>query len=64
MTQFFGISEIRTDHTIQTRKADFVLIIIKKRTCKLEAFAVLGDHRLGIKNSEKLAKYQDHAGKL
>ncbi len=50
--------EIQTDHEILTRRLDAVLIKKKKLTCHLEDFVVQVDHRVIIKESEKLNKYK------
>ena len=41
------------DHPILARRPDLVLINKKKRTCQLMDFAIPGDHRVKIKESEK-----------
>ena len=48
--------EIQTNHLISTRRPDLV-IRTKKRTCRLVNFAVLADHRVKLKESEKSNKY-------
>ena len=47
------------DHQISTRRPDQVLINKKKRTCHLVDFAVPGDYRVKIKESEMIDKYLD-----
>ena len=44
-------------HCIQQKKK-------KKRTCKIVGFAVLADHRIKLKESEKKDKYLDLAREL
>ena len=39
-------------------------MIIKKRTCKIVAFAVPADHRVKLKENEKKEKYLDLAREL
>ena len=55
--------EMQTDHRIPARKPDLILIIKKKkRTCHLVNFALRENHRVKIKESEKIDKYLDLAG--
>ena len=46
--------EIQTNHRIPTRK--LVLVSIKKKTCHLKDFTVPVNHRVKIKESEKIDK--------
>ena len=46
------------DHLIQTRKQGLVLIN-KKITCHLADFTITANHKMKIKESEKLNKYMD-----
>ena len=58
---------IQTDHLIPARKPDLIIINKKKkkkRICKIVDFAVPGDHRINLKESEKKDKYLDLARKL
>ena len=55
--------EIKTDHLIPARRPELVLIG-KKKTCLLVDFAVPADHRVKIKESEKINKYIDLAREL
>ena len=55
--------DIQTDHLISTRKTDLI-IIKKKRTCKIVDFAVPADHRIKLKECEKKDKYLDLAREL
>ena len=48
------------DHQISARRPDLVLIN-KKRTCRILDFATLADHRVKLKESVKKDKYQDLA---
>ena len=61
---FSGIFEIQTDHLIQARWPDLVIINNKKRTCQIVDFAVSADHRVKLKENEKKDKYQDLAREL
>ena len=49
-------SKLLWDFDIQT---DFITINKNKRTCKIVDFAILADHRLKLKESQKKDKYQD-----
>ena len=50
---------VQTDHVIEARRLDLVVIDKKKRTCKIIDFAVPGDSRIKEKEKEKIEKYQD-----
>ena len=54
---------LQTDHQIPARRLDLI-IIIKKRTCKIVDFAVPVDHRIKLKECEKKDKYLDLAREL
>ena len=62
-----------TDHLIPVRRPDLIIINKKKkkekkrkkkRICKIVDFAVLADHRINLKESEKKDKYLDLAREL
>jgi len=55
---------IQTDHVIEARRPDLVVVDKKKRTCKIIDFAVPGDSRIEDKEKEKVEKYQDLAREL
>ena len=56
---------VQTDHLILTRRSDLIIINNKKkRICKIVDFAVLADHRINLKESEKKDKYLDLAREL
>ena len=55
--------DIQTDHLISARRPDLI-IINKKRTCKIVDFDVSADHRVKLKESEKKDKYLDLAREL
>ena len=56
---------IQTDHLIQARRPDFIIIKKKNnRIYKIIDFAVLVDHRINLKESEKKDKYLDLAREL
>ena len=47
---------IQTGHFIEAQILDLV-VVDKKRTCKIIDFAVPGDSRIGEKEKEKIKKY-------
>ena len=49
---------IQTDHGIEARRADLVVVDKKERSCKIIYFAVLGDSRIE-EEKDKIEKYQD-----
>ena len=53
--------DIHTDHLITVRRPNLIIIIKKKRTCKIVDFAVPADHRIKLKECEKKIKYLDLA---
>ena len=55
---------IQTDHLIPARRPDLIIINKTKRICKIVDFAVLADHRINLKESEKKDKYLDLAREL
>ena len=55
---------IQTDHLIQARRPDLIIINKKKSICKIVDFAVPGDHRINLKEYEKKDKYHDLAREL
>ena len=48
---------IQTDHLIRARRQDLIIIHKIMRICKIVDFAVPGDHRINLKESEKKDKY-------
>ena len=52
---------IQTDHVIEARRPDLVLVDKKGRICKIIDFAVPGDNRSDEKEKDKIEKYQDLA---
>ena len=56
--------DIQTDHLISARRPDLIIIIIKKKICKIVDFAVSADHRIKLKECEKRDKYLDLAREL
>ena len=55
---------IQTDHLISARRPDLIIINKRKRICKIVDFAIPGDHRINLKESEKKDKYLDLAREL
>ena len=55
---------IQTDHLIPARRPDLIIINKRKRICKIVDFAVPADHRINLKESEKIDKYLDLAKEL
>ena len=55
---------IQTDHVIQHRRPDVVLLDKTKKMCHLIDIAVPGDIRVASKEMEKIEKYQDLAREL
>ena len=49
---------IKTDHVIEARRPDLVVVDKKERSCKIIDFAVPGDSRIE-KEKDKIEKYQD-----
>ena len=52
---------IQTDHLIPARRPHLIMFNKRKRICKIVDFAVLVDHRINLKESEKKDKYLDLA---
>ena len=50
---------IQTDHVIEARRPNLVVVDQKERTCKIIDFAVPGDSRMEEKEKDKIEKYQD-----
>ena len=55
---------IQTDHLIPARRPDLIIIIKRKRICKIVHFAVPADKTINLKKSEKKDKYLDLAREL
>ena len=51
--------DIQTDHLILAGRSGLIMINKKKRTCKIVDFALLIDHGIKLKESEKKDKYLD-----
>ena len=50
---------IRTDHVIEPRRPDLVVVDKKEGSCKTIDFAVPGDSRIEEMEKDKIQKYQD-----
>ena len=50
---------IQTNHVIEARGPDLVVVDKKERICKIIDFAVPGDSRIEEKKKDKIEKYQD-----
>ena len=50
---------IQTDHIIEARRPDLVVVDKKERICKIIDFAVPGDSSIEDKEKDKIEKYQD-----
>ena len=50
---------IQTDHIIEARRPDLVVVGKKERSCKIIHFAVPGDSKIEEKWKDKIEKYQD-----
>ena len=50
---------IQTDHVIEARIPDLVLVDKRERSCEMIDFAVPGDSRIEEKEEDKTEKYQD-----
>ena len=47
--------DIQTDHLISARRPDLIIINKKKKICKIVDFAVPADHRIKLKECEKIS---------
>ena len=54
--KLLGDFDIHSDHLISARRSDLI-IINKKRACKIDDFAVPADHSIKLKECEKKDKY-------
>ena len=50
---------IQTDHVIEARRPDLVVVDKKERICKIIDFAVPGDSSIEEKETDKIEKHQD-----
>ena len=49
---------IQTDHVIEARRPDLVVVDKKERSCKIINFSVPGDSRIEETEKDKIEKYQ------
>ena len=57
--KIFWDFSIQTDHVIEARRPDLVVVDKKERSCKIIYFAVPGDSRIEENEKDKIEKYQD-----
>ena len=50
---------IQTDHVIEARRTDLVVVDKKERTCKIIDFAFPGDSWIEEKEKDEIEKYED-----
>ena len=50
---------IQTDHVIEARRQDLVVVDKKERSCQIINIAVPGDSKIEEKEKDKIEKYQD-----
>ena len=50
---------IQTDHVIEARRPDLVVVDKKERSCKIIDFTFLGDSRIAEKEKDNIENYQD-----
>ena len=56
--------DIHTDYLISARRPDLIIILKKKRICKIVDFAVPADHRIKLEKCDKKDQYIDIAREL
>ena len=56
--------DIHTDHLISARRPGLIIINKKKRSCKIDDFAVPADQRIKLKEWEKKDQYLGFAREL
>ena len=54
-----GDFSILTDHVIEARRPDLVVVDKKERSCKIIDLAVPGDSRIEEKEKDNIEQYQD-----
>ena len=55
---------IQTDHVIEARRPDMIVVEKRNKCCKIIYFAIPYDSRIAEKEVEKVVKYQDLAREL
>ena len=58
------ITTTMTDHVIEARRPDLVVVDKKVKSCKIIDFAVPGDSRIEDKEKDKIEKFQDSGREL
>lgn len=56
--------EVETDHHIEAKRPDLIIVDKKKKTCQIADFAVPADRRVEIKEKANREKYQGLAREL
>ena len=59
MNEILWDFSIQTDHVIEARRPDLVLVDKKEKICKIIDFEVPGASRIEEKEKDKIEKYQD-----
>ena len=59
MNEIFRDFEIQSDYLITARRPDLLLIKRKRRICILVDLAVTVDHRVDIRQKDKIDEYLD-----
>ena len=62
--KIFWDFSIMTNHVIEARRPDLVVVDKKERSCKIIDFAVPGDSRIDEKEKDKIDTYQDMGREL
>lgn len=57
-------SQKQTDHVIETRRPDMIVVEKSNKCCKIIDYAIPDDRRIEEKEVEQVAKYQDLAREL
>ena len=57
--KIFWDFSIQTNHFIEARRPDLVVVDKKERSCKIIHFAVPGDSRIAEKEKDMIEKYRD-----
>ena len=50
---------VQTDHVMEARRPDLIVVNKKERSCKIIDFVVPGDSSIEEKEKDKIEKYQD-----
>ena len=57
--KFLWDFDIHTDQLISASSQDLIIITQKKSTCKIVDFSLPADHKIKLKECEKMDKYLD-----